>query len=328
MNVTQTTSASRLLVIIAFVIVYLVWGSTYFFIQRALNGFPPFILGAFRFLTAGLLLLLYCFVSGEKIWAPKQIILAAIVGFLLLFMGNGGVIWAEQTVPSSWAAVLISAAPLWFVLLDKPKWKENFHSRQTIISLIAGFAGVFLLFWKQVSGAFAKGNNSSQLTGFAAIMVGSICWTAGSLYSKYNAKGSAFVNSAWQMLWAGIIFLPASFISHEWKTFSVQAVPVSTWWSLVYLIFMGSLAAYCAYVWLLEVRPATQVSTYAYVNPVVAVLLGVFFAGEQISLLQITGLGVILASVLLINISKARSQKAMAASKATAQMGKAAFEVE
>jgi drug/metabolite transporter (DMT)-like permease len=134
-------------------------------------------------------------------------------------------------------------------------------------------------------------------------------WAGGSLYSKYNSKGSASINTGWQMLSAGIAFIPISLLSGEWQSFQWQTVPTSAWLSVVYLIFMGSLAGYSAYVWLLQVRPATQVSTYAYVNPVVAVLLGVFFANEHMTATQILGLAIILTSVLLINLAKYRKEK-------------------
>ena len=134
-------------------------------------------------------------------------------------------------------------------------------------------------------------------------------WAGGSLYSKYHSSGSTTVSSAWQMLAAGTAFLLGSFVLREWNGFEWQSVSQGSWFSLVYLIILGSLAAYSAYVWLLKVRSAAQVSTYAYVNPVIAVLLGVLFAGEHMSLLQVSGLVVILVSVLLINLTKYRNEQ-------------------
>jgi drug/metabolite transporter (DMT)-like permease len=308
MLITETKPTSTLLVVLAFATVYLVWGSTYFFIQKAIHDIPAFLLGALRFLTAGLLMLAWCLIKKERIWNWQQIKSSAITGLLLLFIGNGAVIWAEKTLASSLVAVLVSSAPLWFVLLDKPKWKENLTNRKTVLGLIIGFIGVILLFSEQTARAFSTSGGSYQIIGLIILLVGSISWSGGSLYSKYNSSGSAIVNTTWQMLAAGMAFLPASFISDEWSTLQWTAISSGAWWSLLYLIFMGSLAAYSAYVWLLKVRPATQVSTYAYVNPVVAVLLGVFFAGEKMSFLQITGLAIILTSVLLINLAKAKSQ--------------------
>lgn len=304
-----TKPASPLLVIIAFATVYLVWGSTYFFIQKAIQHIPPLMLGVFRFTIAGLLMLGWCALKGEKIGDWKQIRPALISGVLLLFIGNGAVIWAEKTLASSLTAVLVSAAPLWFVLLDKSKWKENLTNKGTVTGLVIGFAGVILLFSEQANSALSSSGNSNQLVGLIILIIGSISWSAGSLFSKYKSTGSATVNTAWQMLAGGLAFIPFSLIDHEWTGINWKAIPMDSWLSLGYLIIMGSLAAYSAYVWLLQVRPATQVSTYAYVNPVVAVLLGVFFANEKMSLLQIIGLAVILASVLLINVAKNKKAK-------------------
>lgn len=301
--------ASPLMVVIAFATVYLVWGSTYLFIQRAIQHIPVFILGAIRFLIAGAILLAWCAFKGENIFKWDQIKPAAVGGLLMLFVGNGAVIWAEQSLPSSLVAVLVSSAPIWFVILDKPKWKENLTSRPTIAGLIVGFIGVILLFSEQTTKAMGSGNGH-QVIGLIVLIIGAMSWAGGSLYSKYKSTtGSAMGNSGWQMMAAGIAFLPGSFINNEWNTFNVQAVTAEGWFSLFYLITMGSLAGFSAYVWLLQVRPATQVSTYAYVNPVVAVLLGVLFANEHMSLVQIAGLAVILASVLLINLAKYRKEK-------------------
>ncbi len=303
----KNTSAA--MVIIAFAIVYLVWGSTYFFIQQAIQHIPALLMGFFRFTTAGLLLLVWCAIKGENIWQWNQIKHAAIGGILMLFVGNGAVIWAEQTLPSSLVAVLVSAAPLWFVLLDKQKWNVNFKSRETVIGIIIGFIGIVMLFSESIGTALSANTGLFQIISLILLIIGSISWSGGSLYAKYKSTGSTTVNTAWQMFAAGIVFLPGSFLTHELNDFHWQAVTAGSWMSLAYLILFGSLAAYSAYVWLLQVRPATQVSTYAYVNPVVAVLLGVFFAGEKLNVLQLAGLAIILLSVLLINISKYRKQQ-------------------
>lgn len=297
-----------MMVIVAFAIVYLVWGSTYFFIRMAVEHIPPLILAGIRFLVAGSLLLGWCALRGERIFDWQAIKPAAISGLLLLFIGNGAVVWVEQFLPSSLVAVLVSSAPIWFVILDKPLWKENFRSTSTIAGLIVGFIGVLLLFSQQAS-AVAVSHNKIQIISLILLVIGAMCWAGGSLYSRYNAKGPVSVNTAWQMLSAGIIFIPCSLFSNELKGFQWESVPAHSWLALIYLIVMGSLAAYSAYVWLLQVRPATQVSTYAYVNPVVAVLLGLLFANEQLTLLQLVGLAVILTSVLLINLAKYRKKE-------------------
>src|SRR5580698_4851947 len=146
---TQTTSP--LLVIIAFATVYLVWGSTYFFIRIAeQNGVPPLMLGAIRFTTAGLLLISWCVFKKEKIWVWKDIMSAAVTGFLLLFVAIGVVLLAERTLPSGMVAILVSSAPIWMVVLDKSNWSVNLKSKATIIGLVVGFGGVILLFSEQI----------------------------------------------------------------------------------------------------------------------------------------------------------------------------------
>lgn len=316
MSTSIKKEAPVIFVVIAFATVYLVWGSTYFFIQKAVQHMPPFILGAVRFFAAGVLLLSWCLIKKEKLWNAQQVKISVLTGILLLFIGNGAVIWAEQKLPSSLVAVLVSAAPIWFVLLDKPKWKENLTSRSTVIGLIVGFTGVILLFSEKVTQAFSSGGSAAQVIGLLVLVIGSASWAGGSLYSKYHHTGSALVSTTWQMIAAGFAFGIVSITSGEWKDFEWGNVTAASWLSVVYLVTMGSLAGYSAYVWLLQVRPATQVSTYAYVNPVVAVLLGLFFAGEHMSLLQVSGLAVILTSVLLINLAKyTREQKDLAAKK-------------
>ncbi|MFA4868913.1 MAG: EamA family transporter [Pedobacter sp.] len=302
--------AAPLMVILAFAIVYVVWGSTYFFIQKALAGFPPFILGAFRFLAAGFLLIIWCSIKGEKIFDKKSIKHAAIGGILMLGVGNGLVIWVEQFTPSGLVAILVSSAAMWFVILDKPKWKENLKSTSTVAGLIIGFIGVILLFAEQMMQTMNSAENGTRILGIILLLLAPIGWAAGSLYSKYNSdnKVSVSVSTSWQMLAAGLAFIPGMLITAEIKDFNLQNVSTDAWLSVGYLIIFGSILAFSAYVWLLTVRPATQVSTYAYVNPVVAVLLSILFTNESVTLIQIIGLLVILGSVLLINLAKYRKK--------------------
>ncbi|RVU02732.1 EamA family transporter [Mucilaginibacter limnophilus] len=305
----STKHPSTLLVVIAFALVYVVWGSTYFFIQMGIKHMPPLVLGATRFILSGGIMLAWCLFTGEKVWNLKFNIHSAISGLLMLFGGNGALIWAERTVPSALAAILVSAAPVWFVLLDKSHWRANFTNVFTILGLIIGFGGVVLLFSDQLDNALGE-HSTAHLSDLVVIIVGSMLWAAGSLYSKYKATGnSTTVNTAWQMLAAGVAFIPFSLMHGDFKGFSFDALPAQTWYAVGYLVIFGSIIAFSAYVWLLEVRPAAQVSTYAYVNPVIAVILGVAFANESITWLQIGGLVIILISVLLINLDKYRKPK-------------------
>jgi drug/metabolite transporter (DMT)-like permease len=306
-NVNKSTSP--IMVYVAFAIVYLVWGSTYFFIQKALAGFPPFILGAFRFLVAGILMLGWCKLKGENIFNGKTIKIATVSGILMLGIGNGIVIWVEQFIPSGLVAIMVASAAIWFIILDKPKWKENLSNRFIISGIIIGFLGVVLLFGDQIMQAIDKPQSNMQVIGMVLLVFGPIAWAGGSLYSKYNPtiESSVSVNTGWQMLMASLAFLPGAFLKSEFKLLDWGSISLDAWLSIAYLIVFGSIAAFSAYVWLLKVRPATQVSTYAYVNPVVAVLLSLSFTNEVIGLTQIIGLVIILGSVLLINLPKYKS---------------------
>src|SRR4029077_8772344 len=241
----------------------------------------------------------------ENLFDRQSIKLAAISGFLILFIGNGVVIFVEQYVGTAWVAIIISAAPLWYVVYDKPHWRENFSSKSILTGLFLGLIGIFLLFLPNISSSYNVGRNPYERIALFALIVGSMSWVVGSLFAKYKKTDvPATVNTSWQMFFAGIYFLAGAFISGEFKSFQLSAVPPGAWYSLTYLIIFGSILAYSCFVWLMEVRSPAQVSTYAYVNPVVAVLLGVFIASETVNSLQIAGLIVILLSVLMINLNK------------------------
>jgi drug/metabolite transporter (DMT)-like permease len=270
------------------------------------------LVGCLRYLIAGILMLLWCVITGEKIFSWRVINPAIVSGLLLLVGGNGALIWAEQYVPSSLAAILLAAGPVWFVVLDKGKWAENFRSKATIAGLLVGSAGVLMLFGEKLLGgdpenAATAGGHHREVMALVMLVLCAISWAGGSLYSKYKAAGNSnAVNAGWQMMSAGIGCVLLSLGTGEWSHFRPHEVPMSSWLSVAYLVTMGSLLGYSAITLLLQVRPAAEVSTHAYVNPVVAVLLGVFFAGEHLSLIQLSGLLVILLSVLLINLAKYR----------------------
>ncbi|PST82423.1 EamA family transporter [Pedobacter yulinensis] len=307
MKTSPSKHASPLTVTLAFATIYLVWGSTYFFIQMGMEDLPPFILGAFRFLLGSVLLFCWCFARGEKIWHVPGILRSIIAGILLVACGNGGVVLGEQTLPSAVVAILWSAQPLVLVLIDRPNWKANFRSPLTLGGLATGFAGVGLLFGEQLSQAAAGGSLSDGLPGMLFVAGGTVAFSIGSVYSKrYPANLTATAGVSWQMLSAMLLFMLAALISGDAARFKWHAVSTSSWLAVAYLAVFGSVLAFSAFMWLLKVRSAAQVSTYAYVNPVVAILLGVFFAAEEISWLQLGGLVLILLSVLAINISGSR----------------------
>lgn len=303
---TETSNRpSLLMVVVAFAVVYIVWGSTYFFIEVGVKGFPPMLMGALRFFTAGIIMLVWCAIKGDNIWSAKTIFTSGISGLLMLFIGTGVLIWVERAIPSAMVAIMISANPIWFVVLDKVNWRTNLSNKTTVGGIVTGFAGVLVLFGEEIMKSLNGSLSTAQLSGFILLVLSPIAWCAGSLYSKkHGGNAPARVNSAWQMVISGLAFIPASVIHHEYGAFNIGYVPASAWMALIYLIIFGSIAAFSAYVWLLSVRPATEVSTHAYVNPVIAVLLGVLFANEHVSGMQIAGLLIILFSVLLVNLSK------------------------
>lgn len=298
---------SRLKIVVAFAIVYVVWGSTFFFIHKALAGFSPFLLGAVRFSTAGLLMLVWCYFKGYRIFHRSTILHAGLMGLLLLYIDNGIIIWVEQFMPSGLVAIMSASAAIWFIVLDKPNWKSNFGNLPVIIGLFMGFFGVVMLFGDRLAQALDASQRQANIWGMSLLLLGALAWTIGSLYSKYYGKsknsesGNGLVGTAWQMFIAGAAFTLTAAGRGEIASFRFDMVPASAWWAIAYLIGMGSIVAYSSYIWLLQVRPATEVSTHTYVNPIVAVMLGAWFAHETISYSQLIALLVILGSVFLIN---------------------------
>ncbi|MGL4584013.1 MAG: EamA family transporter [Flavobacterium sp.] len=309
MGAVNTNGTNKSTVIAAYIVVYFVWGSTFFFIHKALSDFSPFVLGTLRFFSASLLLLTYCKMKGYKLFNKKIVKQACITGFLLLFIDMGALIWAEQHVSSGIAAIMAAAAALWFIILDKPQWKNNFTSIPTVLGLLLGFVGVIMLFAEQINIASDESQKLLNIFCMVLLILGSIAWTAGSLYSKYSKDKNTtegedlhvMVKTSWQMITAGILFCIVAICNGELAAFDPMEVSVSGWFSLGYLITFGSILAFGSYIWLIQNRPVVEVSTYAYVNPVVAVALSYFFTDDIITSLQIGGLVVVLLSVGLMN---------------------------
>lgn len=302
-----TKSRFMMAIIAAYAMIYLVWGSTYFFIDRALDSFSPFMLGAFRFTVAGLLLLGWCKMKGHDIFNWNLIKNSSVTGLLLLFIDTGIIIYVEQFLTSGLVAIMAASAAIWFIVLDKPNWGKNFRNIPVLAGLFLGFLGVVMLFGEQIAIATDADTKKANVYGMGLLILGAIAWTVGSLYSKYfnNSKGqentNSMVGTGWQILISGIAFCIAALITGEADAFAFSNVSTDAWMSMFYLITFGSIVAYSSYIWLLKVRPATEVSTYAYINPIVAVVLGLLFAGESVSMVQLTGLMIILTSVFLIN---------------------------
>lgn len=288
-------------IIVAYFLIYVVWGSTYFFIGVALNDFPPFLLGALRFMMAGLILLGICYFRGEQLFRKKLVVRSAISGVVLLFIDMAVVMLAQRYLTSSLVAIIASSTALWILLLDVRMWKFNFRNVSTLAGVAIGFGGVGMLYVEQL---LAEGLSPNSVRGFLLLIFGCISWGLGTLYAKYRSSQTeevnAFSGSAWQMLFAGGMFWICSALNGDVAKVDFSRVSSAGWLSLIYLIVFGSLLAYSAYVWLLKIRPATEVGTHAYVNPFIAVFLGIFLGNEQVTVLQMGGLGVILLGVMLI----------------------------
>ncbi len=293
---------SKLMVLAAFLALYLIWGSTYLGIRIGIQTIPPFFLVGTRFLVAGAILYFWCLLKGEKAPSFKIFSTIGFGGILMLFMGNGAVSWAEQYLPSGIAAIIVATVPLWFVLLDKSQWKFYFSNKIIIIGFLVGFAGVLLLFAGKGSTDFLE--DKMKLISFFVLITGTIAWASGSLYSKYKkVEASVTMKAAVQMLAAGIVSVLAGLVEGEQNKVLLSHISWQSINALLYLIIMGSLIGYLSYIWLLSVRPASMVGTYAYVNPIVAVFLGWMLAKEQITIQQVIALVVILAGVLLVNFA-------------------------
>lgn len=297
-------------IVIGYFLIYVVWGSTYYFIGVALKDLSPFLLGALRFTTAGLILLGICHLRGEPVFKRKLIKRSAISGVVLLFVDMAVVMLAQRYLTSSLVAIIASSTALWILLLDAPMWKRNFRNPFMIVGGLVGFGGVVMLYVEQLNQDFS---NPGSERGILLLIMGCISWSLGTLYAKYRSSQeeevNAFAGSAWQMLFASGMFWICAIVSGETQSMDLGHVSITGWLSLGYLIIFGSLLAYSAYVWLLKVRPATEVGTHAYVNPFIAVLLGVMLGNEHVTFIQISGLLIIMLGILLIS-RKYKSKKA------------------
>jgi drug/metabolite transporter (DMT)-like permease len=293
----------KVLVLAAFAAVYIIWGSTYLAILLAIKTIPPFFMAGTRFLIAGMILLVWALLKGEQIPDKKSILKISLAGILMLALGNALLAWVEQYIASGLAAILVATVPLWFVVLDKKQWNYHFTNKQIIIGLIVGFAGIILLFAGK--GSADLFNSKMKVISLIVLFVGTIGWTIGSLYSKYQKiQGSTLMKVAIQMLAASIVIFIGAFSLNEQKGFVISNISWESIAALAYLVIMGSLVAYMAYIWLLSIRPASLVGTYAYVNPVVAVFLGWLIADEHISIQKIIGLLIIISGLVIVNMSK------------------------
>lgn len=301
---------SRLKIAAAYFMIYVVWGSTYYFIGVCLRDIPPFALGALRFSAAGAALLLICRLQGEKLFRRRLIMKSAVSGIVLLFVDQAVIMFAQRFVSSSLVAIVASSTAVWIMLLDVPMWKRTFKSAATVAGMLAGFVGVALLYAEQLYSDAHTIRHGEY--GILLLTGGCISWACGTLYSKYRCSAEeetdGLAGAAWQMAAASAAFAVCALVCGDFGDVTPTAVSASAWASLAYLVTFGSMLAYTAYIWLLKVRPATEVATHAYVNPVVAVAIGAGLGGEQVTPVQLAGLAVILLSVMLVNKRKPETQ--------------------
>jgi len=285
------------LVIVAFGAVYIVWGSTYLAIRVGIESFPPFILAGLRHLTAGLVL--YPFVRRKAGTRPTAANwqAATIVGFLLLFVGNGGVSWAEQLVPSGVTALLVATVSLWLVIVDWLRPGGNRPGPKVITGLLLGFAGLLLLVGPSHLGDSGRVNP----LGAAVLVFASFAWSCGSLYAKHGGMpASPMLGLAMQSIAGGVILLIVALLTGEFRDVHWPAVTLRSWVALGYLIVFGSGIGFSAYIYILHKSTAARVATYAFVNPVVALFLGWLIVGEAITLRTMLAAAVILTAVILV----------------------------
>ncbi len=292
----------KIRIAIAMLAIYLIWGSTYLAIRFAVETIPPFLMAGVRFLIPGLLLVIWRRLAGDPAPTHRQWLSAILIGLLLLLGGNGLVSWAEQRIDSGIAAVLVGTVPIWMVLMDafffsrqRPRW-------QAVVGLLTGFAGIIWLIGPR---SLFGGHTQYDLLGIGAVVLGSLFWAFGSIYSrKAVLPGSPLLGTGMQMLAGCVGLILVSLLSGEWQSFDLGAVSLRSGLGLLYLIVFGALGGFVAYTWLLRNAPIQLVSTYAYVNPLVAILLGNWLGQEAFSPQTLLVAGVIIASIIMINSGK------------------------
>jgi len=288
---------SKTLLLLSFAAVYIVWGSTYFAIRVGIESFPPFLLAGFRHMTMGLLLFPFALAKTRRWPSLANWRTAGVSGFLLLFVGNGGVSWAEQTVPSGIAALLVATVSLWLVIAEWLRPGGTRPAGRVVLGILIGFAGMLLL----VGPTSWGGGQRVNLTGAAVLVFASLAWACGSLYGKHGEMPSSpMMGVALQCLVGGATLLIAGMFTGEFHILHLASVSWRSWLAIIYLIVFGSGIGFSAYIYVLHHSTPARVGTYAFVNPVVALLLGWFFGGETLALRTFLAAAIILTSVILV----------------------------
>lgn len=301
----MTGDTRRFRLISAFTAVYLIWGSSYLAILWGLETIPPFLLGAARFVSAGAILYVIARSRGPVAFSRVQLLNAAIVGALLPFLGNGSLIFAQQRIPSGIAALIVATVPLWMVVIQAVVEKVR-PGPQIWTGVSLGILGLAIL----VS-ARAGVTGAIHLPSALLLCGGSMAWAAGSIYSRRaDLPDSGIASTALTMLAAGVFFSVTTVAMGETRSFELADVSLRSVIGLAYLSILGSVVAYSAYIWLLQATTPARVATYAYVNPIIAVLLGWAFANEPITIRTAFAAAVILAAVILITTAPQPAQRA------------------
>lgn len=290
---------------VALITLYIVWGSTYFGIKVAIETIPPFFHAGIRFLISGVILILWQKFSGNEMPTKNQWKSTFIIGTLLLLGGNGLVAWAEQTIPSGIAALIIGSVPLFLVIMEAFRPKGVKPNWQSIVGLIIGFIGIFILVGPA---EIAGGETRLNPFGVIALLGACLFWAIGSIYSKSaDLPKSTLMTTGAEMLMGSIGLFFISLITGELNGWNPAEVSTRSLLGLIYLITIGSIIGFGSYIWLLQNAPISLVATYAYVNPIVAVLLGYFFGNEILEPRIWLATAIIIGAVAFIN-NKSKSQ--------------------
>lgn len=306
----DTHHVPRWKTLLAFAIIYFVWGATFFAIRVGVREVPPLLFCAMRFVAAGLLVYLWATAKKEQQPTARQWLSAFVLAFLIFVVDYGLLFWAEQRVPSGIAAVILATIPAFMALSEIVILRTQRLTVRLSLALLAGIAGVASLMSHSIDlGKLGKlGGAPIDTAGAVGLLVGAISWSiASALARKLPLPSSKVMSSGAQMLAGGAMLLAVSAVRGEWRGFHLQAVSGAAWIALVYLVFAGSIAGFTAYVWLLHHESPTKVGTYAYVNPVVAVIIGYFLGGEPLDARTVLGGLFVLASVVTITSMRAKA---------------------